>query len=320
MRILVLVLVHDRPFYYCVQIKMRRASEQSDVIRVVHFCLSRQCPIMNDETIANRIGCGTFGTVYAVSGGAKVIKIAHPNTDLNSLRREITMHTVQHPNIIRVLGCVQSTAIGMGIVMERGGVELFDILERAGALSHQRALDLTLDMLYGTSHLHERSIYHLDLKPENMLVSLDENGYETLKLCDFGLAHGDSAAWEYEGRNFGSLSSAHKYFGSKSYLPDVTLATEANFLRKRDQWAIGCILFAIAYGGMLYAIPRLDNPHYSALVQKLDTGAPTHFASLFGASPREVEPLLHQLISRNPMSCASILDDLQVTPYISPTS
>ncbi len=50
----------------------------------------------------------------------------------------------------------------------------------------KKIINQLIDIL---SYLHKKNIYHLDLKPENLLISTKN---EQLKLIDFGLAHADS--------------------------------------------------------------------------------------------------------------------------------
>lgn len=42
-------------------------------------------------------------------------------------------------------------------------------------------------ILHGLEFLHERNIAHLDIKPQNILLTGDYPGAE-IKLCDFGIS------------------------------------------------------------------------------------------------------------------------------------
>jgi eukaryotic-like serine/threonine-protein kinase len=87
---------------------------------------------------------------------------------------------LEHPNIVRCLGVVDD-----GIVYEylEGG-SLRDKLKREKKLSIKRALQITRGVLSGVAYAHTRGIYHLDLKPENVMLCSSER----VKIIDFGLA------------------------------------------------------------------------------------------------------------------------------------
>jgi len=52
-------------------------------------------------------------------------------------------------------------------------------------MEHETLRDFTRQMLVGLQECHKRRILHRDLKPQNVLVDLQNN---TVKLADFGLA------------------------------------------------------------------------------------------------------------------------------------
>lgn len=272
---------------------------------IVQHCFDTGCIVYNASvTDQPPVGQGAYGTVYAAEAG-RVAKIFKATAHIDMIRREIMMAKVVHANIIRVFGCFEDNGPrgGYGILMERGGQELFDIIAQ-GPLDDGQLRNYVEQILRGVDYLHrECQVYHLDLKPENMLVDGD-----VLKICDFGLSH--SEHWVSNGRRFGSLSEIREgvvgFFGSPFYIPHPLVATSQDFVWKRDQWAIGCVVFAMAYNGLLYN--SFQTQAYTNLWQKVLGNGPDYFASLVGATPRIVEPLLQVLICRDPLPLDVLLN------------
>lgn len=96
---------------------------------------------------------------------------------------------LDHPGIVKVLSLEDDPVVGQCIVMDwMEGLTLDHWLERRPRLRQRRRI---LDQLLDTvSYLHNREIYHHDLKPSNIIVTIDGN----TKLIDFGLSDGPQYA------------------------------------------------------------------------------------------------------------------------------
>lgn len=269
-------------------------------------CLTLGIKIIHDNGTVSfvRLGSGQFGTVYSMNDRQEVVKEPNQLATLDMTLRELMLYKANHDNVINIMGWFEATTGKKGILMELANTELFDVLQKGGALDDVLLQDYSMDILTGVNYLHQHNVLHLDLKPENILVS---NGM--LKIADFGLSH--SPDWIFNGRAFGSLSEGIKYFGSMAYLPDRAVANRPDFVDKRDLWAIGCIIFIMAYGGMLYG--ALDE-NYKDVCRKLNNPAagPMYFSELRRKPPRFVEIiLLENLITFHPTkSIQEILDDV----------
>jgi len=89
-----------------------------------------------------------------------------------------------HPNIVQVLdiGADQDTFF---IVMEYlDGQTVRELIELAGAITLDRAVDIVTVACEALAHAHDQDIIHRDVKPDNIMVL--RNGL--VKLTDFGLA------------------------------------------------------------------------------------------------------------------------------------
>ena len=227
-------------------------------------------------------------------------------------------------------GCAIVDRPQCGLHMARGHADLFrfiqDVITKADAAPDFNAayrthmddgrLELFVTQLINAvTFLHQQEIYHLDLKPENVIIN--ERG-DFLQLIDFGLAHCDrwlvleQVGVKKAGDCIGSLSNPNNlYFGSLSYVPDRALACDPGFIRSRDQWALGCMIYVCAYGRMLYVSPTEDRARYDRLMTKRPEEP---FSAAYGIPPRFiVENFLGHLISTQPLSlvelCATLWPD-----------
>ena len=226
---------------------------------------------------------------FTVTPSLSIIKVPKPHTHptlsntVAPILRELCIHEIRHPSIVELMGvCVFGPGV-CGLQFVKSGQDLLtylsDIMEKVAQTVSDRAQiheeyrtngvsDRELHQMAETlidclAFLHEQEIYHMDIKPDNILMREDGR----LQLIDFGLAHSENwrltrgvdTEFGQMGRGFciGSLRDAqHRdrrtlYFGSPSYLPDIERATQQDFLLRRDQWALGCVLHICAYGSGL---------------------------------------------------------------------
>lgn len=269
------------------------------------------------------VGQGAFASVYRVESNVEgkdmVLKVCELKSNrgnlnrlTNMIRREIEMSKNKnsvHKNMVTIVGCGETQDLKKGVLMPFCALgELFDYVSKNGGVQDKSLLcDFIIDLLSAVNHMHKYGIYHLDIKLENILVDSDASG-NFLKITDYGLAHCDS--WSANGDLFGSLAGTDKYFGSPKYLPDISLALSEGFIRKRDQWASGCVIYAMAYCRNLYAAASHDDASYTLVHDIIHKkyGHPPFFSHIHGLPPiMFVECILTKLISTNPGSLKSIM-------------
>ena len=64
------------------------------------------------------------------------------------------------------------------------GIDLSQTIKKRGALPVAEACDYIRQAAIGLQHAHERGMVHRDIKPHNLMVTVDG----TIKILDFGLA------------------------------------------------------------------------------------------------------------------------------------
>jgi serine/threonine protein kinase len=112
----------------------------------------------------------------------------------NFQNEAIALDRVRHPNIISRLG--HGTALDLNgtafhyIVLEYLGGGDLSALSRTQTLGLERALFYLQQVCSGLAHAHENGVIHRDIKPQNLLLTSDQ---QIVKIADFGVAKIEAA-------------------------------------------------------------------------------------------------------------------------------
>ncbi|WP_448598240.1 serine/threonine-protein kinase [Thermoleptolyngbya sp.] len=139
------------------------------------------------------IGQGQFGRVFCAvhrqTGQLVALKnLERERFPTHKFLRELRfLLTLQHENIV-TCQALEHTATGRYLVMDycEGGT-LRSLLDEEHRLHPAQSLKLVADMLAGLEHAHSQGIVHCDIKPENILLSVEQWGW-TARISDFGIA------------------------------------------------------------------------------------------------------------------------------------
>ncbi|MEJ2385353.1 MAG: bifunctional serine/threonine-protein kinase/formylglycine-generating enzyme family protein [Xanthomonadales bacterium] len=95
-----------------------------------------------------------------------------------------TAARLDHPNIARVLRCIEANGTAYLVMAWYPGETLHRLLQRSGTLDEDEALALAEPLLDALAYLHGQGLIHRDLKPSNIYVT--QEGAPLL--LDFGAA------------------------------------------------------------------------------------------------------------------------------------
>ena len=118
------------------------------------------------------------------------------------------------------------------------GTDLESYLVKNWPLKKEEATELCLQLLKTIKYLQSKNVVHLDLKPQNIIVTNGEN--KTLKLVDFGCALKMPIAKDTNLNNLGTSNYTHP------------LVFKGNISHNADLWSFGCILFWFLKGRSLF--------------------------------------------------------------------
>ena len=139
---------------------------------------------------------GTFSKVYIPSTPFVVLKFPRPSLDVKleeaegHIKNEIAilsrLSAPAHASVISMKAVVYCQRYWV-LVMENGGMDMIWWLNNESKMVYAQRISLAKQVLSVLDFLHERGIYHRDMKLENLLLS--NTGQALLvKLIDFGKA------------------------------------------------------------------------------------------------------------------------------------
>lgn len=223
-------------------------------------------PLIADRyEIRDRIGHGSYGEVFEAYDhrlsrlvALKTLPMAglrdeRASQDLSRFQREArALARLSHPGIVTVHD-VGETADFAWFAMELViGDTLRAILERDGRPGLAESVRIVTALLAALDYAHGRGIVHRDVKPANILLSVDpaaalEDGLGSVRLADFGIA---SMAIASLGESQQTLVG--EVLGTPSTMAPEQVRGEPVDARA-DLWAAGVILYEMLTGQRPFA-------------------------------------------------------------------
>ncbi|KAL1501903.1 hypothetical protein ABEB36_007137 [Hypothenemus hampei] len=174
------------------------------------------------------------GTPYA----AKFVKKRRRNQDqMKEIVHEIAvlMQCSATNRVIRLHEVYDSTTEMVLVLELAAGGELQHILDGGQCLSEPEARKAMKQILEGLSYLHDRNIAHLDLKPQNLLLSMVDN-CDDIKLCDFGIS-----------KVLKPGVTVREILGTVDYVAPEVLSYDPICL-STDIWSVGVLAYVLLSG------------------------------------------------------------------------
>ena len=212
--------------------------------------------------ILGPLGAGGMGEVYRARDlklgreiAIKVLPAAYASSPASVARFEREARTVaalNHPNIVTLYSAEESDGVPF-LTMELVAGETLATLVAPGGLPLERILDIAVPVADALVAAHERGVVHRDLKPGNIMVTLDGR----LKVLDFGLATIASGAAPAGGPSLAETAAPAATGegareGTFPYMAPEQIRGEAADARS-DLFAFGVLLYELAAGRRPFA-------------------------------------------------------------------
>ncbi|KAG0301755.1 hypothetical protein BGZ98_008078 [Dissophora globulifera] len=235
-------------------------------------------------------------------GGREAPAVVDHSSPLDLIRGEIAiLKKLNHVNIVKLYEVLDlATEDSMFMVFElceRGVLTEVSLSDNPGKIfTDAECRDVFQQIVLGIEYLHEHDIIHRDIKPDNLLRSVDG----TIKIVDFGV----SEMFSKKGDDL-----TKKTAGSPAFMaPELCRHDHGEVSgRATDVWSMGVTLYCIRYG-------RLPFRHWSPLdLQKqIREDDPEDIAEEKDARFKNV---MRHLLEKDPSKRITI-DELRNDPWL----
>jgi serine/threonine protein kinase len=150
-----------------------------------------------------------------------------------------TLATLDHPNILRVIGLHQDGTRCLLVTEFIAGKSL-DQLLKEGTPPEGRIKRLFQQIAAALQYAHERGFVHRDIKPSNLFITCVD-GVETAKILDFGIAK------SMESTTFQKLTQSGMLVGTPTYMAPEQCSSSGVDARS-DIYSLGCVLYQCLSG------------------------------------------------------------------------
>ncbi|KAK1338586.1 hypothetical protein QTO34_019240 [Cnephaeus nilssonii] len=226
-------------------------------------------PRLEGFILTERLGSGTYATVYK----------AYAKKDT---REVVAIKCVAKKSLNKAsLKDFQWDSDNIYLIMEFcAGGDLSRFIRTRRILPEKVARVFMQQLASALQFLHERNIAHLDLKPQNILLSSLEKPH--LKLADFGFSQ-HMSPWDEK----------HVLRGSPLYMAPE-MVCQRQYDARVDLWSVGVILYEALFGQ-----PPFASRSFTELEEKIRSNRVIELPLRPQLSP-DCQDLLRQLLERDP--------------------
>ncbi|OHS95585.1 Cyclin-dependent kinase C-1 [Tritrichomonas foetus] len=229
-------------------------------------------PIKELYDIISVVGKGAYGEVYKARSlktfeTVAMKKINRKNSGsegfpVTTFREIMLLKSLNHPNVANLIEIITDTNYDVYLVFEYTEYDL-DYLLRRVKLSIEQVKSFMRQMLFGLYAIHQRYIFHRDLKPQNILVKNNN----VIQIADFGLAKQISP--NQKERMTPTVITIY-------YRPLELFFTAPKYTQQVDIWSLGCIFFEMMTNRQLFVTKNVvkennDEANEMAVVQQIFT-------------------------------------------------
>jgi len=256
-------------------------------------------PLSRYEVI-EEVGAGGMGIVYRAKhrslGRETALKVMIGGTQkkeeqLRFDREARLAASLSNPHSVTIYDYGRSEDGESYCVMEfLKGLTLHEIVERSGCQPLGRVLFILRQVCEAVDEAHQKRLLHLDIKPQNIMLSLDQAVGDWAVLFDYGLSKPIAPTLDYYRNPIARWSGTPMYMAPERFhhLDQVD--------QRSDIYSLGCVGYYLATG----ATPFFDTDAES-LFALIMNQQPINLATRRGEQvPREFTNLFIKCMAKNP--------------------
>ncbi|HLQ62944.1 MAG TPA: serine/threonine-protein kinase, partial [Candidatus Acidoferrales bacterium] len=245
--------------------------------------------------IKRELGRGGMGAVYLAEqpglGREVAIKelivstVADPTALARFMQEAQVMARSSHPNLVQVHDLEQEGEANYIVLEYVKGQSLRDWLT-AGRVPLPKVFAVMHGLLQALDYAHKHAIVHRDVKPENLLLSLDGD----VKVTDFGIARltDDSGG--------GTATKTGTTVGTPQYMsPEQVASSKVD--GRSDLYSAGIILYELVCGRPPFVATEADGP-FTLMAKHVQAPPPPPTLLSPGLDPELEEVILKSLAKR----------------------
>ncbi|XP_042854208.1 serine/threonine-protein kinase Nek11 isoform X12 [Panthera tigris] len=257
--------------------------------------------------VQQKLGSGSFGTVYLVSDKKakqgeelKVLKEIsvgelNPNETVQANLEAQLLSKLDHPAIVKFHASFVEQDNFCIITEYCEGRDLDckiqEYKEAGKTFPESQIIEWFIQLLLGVDYMHERRILHRDLKSKNIFLKNN-----LLKIGDFGVSR----------LLMGSCDLATTLTGTPHYMSPEALKHQG-YNTKSDIWSLACILYEMCCMNHAFT-----GSNFLSIVLKIVEG---DTPSLPQRYPRELNTIMERMLNKSPSLRPSAIEILKI-PYI----
>ncbi|MBP9089828.1 serine/threonine protein kinase [bacterium] len=268
--------------------------------------------IADKYQIVEVLGMGGFATVYkAEQKGLRrlvAIKILHaefvdkPDKIRRFQHEAESISTLVHPNVAAVYDYGVLPEGQPYLAMELApGTTLSDVLTHSKRLDSERAVKIFLQACDGIAAAHAIGLIHRDIKPSNILLDRAEDGSDTVKILDFGLAKVVSD----EGGTRENLTMTGEVLGTPAYMsPEQCTGGAIDF--RTDIYSFGCVMYEVLSGRL-----PIEGDNSYEMMNKHINEAPLSLSKSGATVPPRLVKIVAKSLEKDPADRFGNFEDLK---------